>query len=70
MDWLPCVPPDLTPPPEECHQEPRMFVLWGMNNDADPLSDAWILNITSLTWKEVQDCVTCIPRVGVSDLSP
>ena len=53
MEWLPCDPPDLTPPPEECHQEPRMFVLWGMNNDADPLSDAWILNISSLTWKEV-----------------
>jgi len=30
-----------------------MFVLWGMNNDADPISDAWVFDIKTLTWKEV-----------------
>ena len=52
-EWLPCAPPDLTPTSEGCCHEPRMFVLWGMNNDADPIPDAWVFNVNSLTWNEV-----------------
>lgn len=57
LDWLPCPPPTLSPPEkveEECrYLEPRLFVLWGMDNNADPISDAWIFNVNSLTWKQV-----------------
>lgn len=71
LEWLPCAPPDLSPTSEGCCLEPRMFVLWGMNNDADPISDAWVFDIKTLTWKEVcgQDVVTlCLLRIMWSTL--
>jgi len=44
-----------------------------MNNDADPVSDAWVFNINTLTWKEVcgqdADVVTsCLLRIMWSTL--
>ena len=57
FDWLPCAPPDLGKPlssnPPITTQ--RLLVLWGMDKqNADLLGDAWVLNVTSLTWKKVR----------------
>lgn len=29
------------------------MVMLGMDNDADPIIDAWILNVNTLTWEQV-----------------
>ena len=33
---------------------PQVFVLWGMDENGDPISDAWILDVDSVSWKEVR----------------
>ena len=55
FDWLPCQPPDLSPPEDDdlvC-EDPKIFTLWGMDNNSDPVQDAWSFNVNSLTWKKV-----------------
>ncbi len=59
LGWLPCPPPLLSPPEdveEGRHRlEPKLFVLWGMNNDADPINDAWIFYVSTLAWEAVRN---------------
>ena len=52
-EWLQCPPPDLSPSENCWHGDPKMLVLWGMDNNADPISDAWELNVRTLSWKQV-----------------
>lgn len=63
--WLPCLAPDLSSGGDHvggCGDhvggcggdvDPKLLVLWGMDNDGDPINDAWILNVNTLTWKKV-----------------
>ena len=34
-------------------QEPKLLVLWGMDQDAEPINDAWILDVVSMKWEKV-----------------
>ena len=56
FDWLPCSPPDLGLPLSSSPniKEQKLLVLWGMDWTADPIGDAWILKISSLTWEKVE----------------
>lgn len=57
--WLPCRAPDLSSGRDTAvggsgtRVDPHLIVLWGMDNNSDPINDAWILNVNSLTWKKV-----------------
>ena len=73
--WLPCFTPDLSVAEDRrLGLDPKLLVLWGMDNDAEPVNDAWILNVTTLTWEKVRDIEYCMllppqecgdfPRVG------
>eukprot|EP00731_Ephydatia_muelleri_P031884 Em0023g391a len=52
--WLPCAAPDLSPFQSMHAVEPKLFVLWGMDQNGDPISDAWELNINRMEWKELR----------------
>ena len=52
--WLPCHAPDLSPSEPTLDVYPKVLVLWGMDNNADAISDAWILDVSSLTWSLVR----------------
>jgi hypothetical protein len=43
-------------------QEPKLLVLWGMDQDAEPINDAWILDVVSMKWEKV-DYIPTGPRV-------
>ena len=52
--WLPCATPDLSGGQEDMKEvDPKLLVLWGMDNDGEPVGDVWMLNVNSLTWKKV-----------------
>lgn len=54
FDWLPCDPPELgLPLPSSNIKEQRLLVLWGMDQNAEPIGDAWILQLSSFTWEKV-----------------
>lgn len=54
FEWLPCEPPDLSPSSGQVYRvDPKLLVLWGMDNNADPIHDAWEFNVNTLTWKQV-----------------
>ena len=62
IDWLPCTPPDLSPSSASSplRLRPRLLLLWGMDNEGDPVPDCWILELDPITWKRVS-----IPAVSV-----
>ena len=53
--WLPHPVPDLThhDASSRCFADPKVLVMLGMDNEADPVVDAWILNVNTLMWEEV-----------------
>ena len=55
FDWLPYQPPNfvLSSPAREPGLEAQLLVMWGMDNNADPVNDGWILSLSSLTWRQV-----------------
>ncbi len=53
FNWLPCTTPDLAPCEPTVSVDPKLIVLWGMDNDADPINDSWELNVNTLTWKQI-----------------
>ena len=56
FDWLPCDAPDLgLPLPSSYIKEQRVLILWGMDQWAEPIGDAWILQLSSFTWEKVRD---------------
>ena len=61
LQWLHF--PDLSHPNEgegmmiRC--DPKVLVMMGMDNNADPVSDAWVLNVNTLTWEKV----VCTPSI-------
>ncbi len=59
-EWLPYPVPDLSHPVNDkdvkmrwCG-DPKVMVMLGMNNDADPIIDAWVLNVNTLIWEQVR----------------
>ena len=58
--WLPCAAPDLSPFQSLHTVEPKLFVLWGMDQNGDPISDAWELNINRMEWKVVGGVCMCV----------
>ena len=61
FEWLPFPVPDLSHPDEEkegkrWYGDPKVMVMLGMDNKADPIVDAWVLNVNTLTWEQV--CLT------------
>ena len=57
-EWLPYPVPDLSHPDHEgtCKKwcgDPKLMVMLGMDNDAEPTVDAWILNVNTLSWEQV-----------------
>lgn len=55
--WLPCLEPDLScgdVSSERLCVDPKLLVLWGMDNAGNPVDDVWILNVNTLTWKKVE----------------
>ena len=55
--WLPFLAPDLSMSVkslDEACVDPKLLVLWGMDNNGDPVNDVWILNVNTLTWKKVR----------------
>ena len=63
FEWLPFPIPDLSHPDEEVegkrlYCDPKLLVTMGMDNNADPVIDAWVLNVNLLTWEKVYRCLT------------
>ena len=59
-EWLPYPVPDLSHPDSDdgtskrwCG-DPKVLVMLGMDNEADPIVDAWIFNVNTLTWEQVR----------------
>jgi len=62
--WLPSSsPPDLCGAGEDEEKgvgrgavvvDPKLVVLWGMDNEGDPVPDCWVLNVTTLMWEKVR----------------
>lgn len=65
FDWLPCIPPDLRPSYSVPLLRPRLLALWGMDNDGEPVSDCWILELDPVSWVKVEipDVECCRPRL-------
>ena len=34
--------------------EQKLFLLWGMDNNGDPINDAWVLDVHTKAWSQVQ----------------
>ena len=57
--WLPCPPPDLSVAEEEVvGLDPKLLLLWGEVSGGDSYMNAWILNVATLIWKQVEDKAT------------
>lgn len=65
FNWLPCAPPDLLPSCSSSTLRPRLLIMWGMDNNGDPVPDCWILELDPITWRRVAipDTVNCQPRL-------
>lgn len=60
FQWLPCEPPNLSNVNEDISRNiegQQILLLWGMDNKGDPINDSWILNVNTMTWKQV-NCVS------------
>ena len=53
LDWLPCPPPDLLPSDRSLSLRPRLIVLWGMDNEGEPVPDCWMLQLDPVAWSRV-----------------
>ena len=42
--------------------DPKLVVLWGWDNDCNPVKDCWVLNVNTLSWRKVN--ITNIPHVN------
>ena len=60
FDWLPCLPPDLSPACNFPSLRPCLLLLWGMDNGGQPVADCWTLQLDPISWKRV-----VIPPVDV-----
>ena len=59
--WLPCLPPDLSVAGEdEVGLDPKLCWLWGQVSGGNSYIDAWILNVATLLWKQVENRATKI----------
>ena len=58
-EWLPYLVPDLSHPVNDKGEkvrwcgDPKVMVMLGMDNDVNPIIDAWILNVNTLSWEQV-----------------
>jgi len=43
----------LQDPSVPCNGHRQLLVLWGMDKDAEPINDLWVLDINQLQWKQV-----------------
>ena len=57
--WLPCLTPDLSVVEEMVGLDPKLLVLWGMDNHGDPVNNSWILNVATLAWEQVKELIHC-----------
>lgn len=56
FEWLPCSPPDFSAPivGGDFHcVDPKLLVMWGCDNDSEPIQSSWVLNVNSLSWNKV-----------------
>lgn len=60
IDWLPCTPPNLSSSCTSSTLRPRLLLLWGMDNEGDPVPDCWTLELDPITWKKVT-----VPAISV-----
>ena len=65
LDWLPCTPPDLSSSCTLSPLRPCLLLLWGMDNQGNPVSDCWTLELDPITWKKVAlpTMRVCQPRL-------
>ena len=61
--WLPCPVPDLSNP-DGLFIDPKLLVLWGMDNNGDPVDDAWVLNVNNCTWEKVNTYFSILDTLG------
>ena len=54
-EWLPYPVPDLSHSDNDKRWcgDPKVMVMLGTDNDGEPITDAWILNVNTLTWEQV-----------------